>query len=241
MKKLSALLLCAALALSFAGCSEKAQTNDAAAAAAENTAANSTQQAAPDNAVDAAQPQANGSENENTQAADAGGTDTGEGTTPAADRTGRTTTAKSDSSRTTEKQTTAENKTLTCTVMIECTDILRHMDELDKSAARHLPDDGVILQSVQISVKNGDSVYDAVEAACKKGGVAINAQKSIYGTYIAGFGGINEKCCGSDSGWLYFVNGESPSLASSACKVKNGDKIEFRFACDPPDAANYSN
>ena len=140
-----------------------------------------------------------------------------------------------------EQRTTAENKTLTCTVMIECTDILRHMDELDKSAARHLPDDGVLLQSVQISVKSGASVYDAVEAACKKGGVAINAQKSIYGTYIAGFGGINEKCCGSDSGWLYFVNGESPSLASSACKVKNGDKIEFRFACDPPDAANYSN
>lgn len=241
MKKLSALLLCAALALSFAGCSEKAQTNDAAAAAAESTAANSTQQAAPDNAVDAAQPQANGSENESTQAADAGDADGDTGTTPAADRTGRTTTAKSDSSRTTEKQTTAENKTLTCTVMIECTDILRHMDELDKSAARHLPDDGVILQSVQISVKNGASVYDAVEAACKKGGVAINAQKSIYGTYIAGFGGINEKCCGSDSGWLYFVNGESPSLSSSACKVKNGDKIEFRFACDPPDAANYSN
>ena len=124
--------------------------------------------------------------------------------------------------------------------MIECTDILSHMDELDKSAARHLPDDGVLLQSVQISVKNGDSVYDAVEAACKKGGVAINAQKSIYGTYIAGFGGINEKCCGAGSGWLYFVNGESPSLACSAYKVKNGDKIEFRFACDPPDPADYS-
>lgn len=240
MKKLSALLLCAALALSFAGCSEKAQTNDAAATAAPDTALDGTQQAAPDDAGDAAQPQANGSENESTQAADAGGTDTGEGTTPAADRTGRTTTAKTDSSRTTEKQTTAENKTLACTVMIECTDILRHMDELDKSAARHLPDDGVLLQSVQISVKNGDSVYDAVEAACKKGGVAINAQKSIYGTYIAGFGGINEKCCGAGSGWLYFVNDESPSLACSAYKVKNGDKIEFRFACDPPDPADYS-
>lgn len=240
MKKLSALLLCAALALSFAGCSEKAQTNDAAATAAPDTALDGTQQAAPDDAGDAAQPQANGSENESTQAADAGGTDTGEGTTPAADRTGRTTTVKTDSSRTTEKQTTAENKTLTCTVMIECTDILSHMDELDKSAARHLPDDGVLLQSVQISVKNGDSVYDAVEAACKKGGVAINAQKSIYGTYIAGFGGINEKCCGAGSGWLYFVNDESPSLACSAYKVKNGDKIEFRFACDPPDPADYS-
>lgn len=241
MKKLSALLLCAALALSFAGCSEKAQTNDAAATAAPNTALDGTQQAAPDDAGDTAQPQANGNENESTQAADAGGTDTGEGTTPAADRTGRTTTAKTDSSRTTEKQTTAESKTLTCTVMIECTDILRHMDELDKSAARHLPDDGVLLQSVQISVKSGASVYDAVEAACKKGGVAINAQKSIYGTYIAGFGGINEKSCGADSGWLYFVNDESPSLACSAYKVKNGDKIEFRFACDPPDPANYSN
>lgn len=240
MKKLSALLLCAALALSFAGCSEKAQTNDAAATAAPDTALDGTQQAATDDAGDTAQPQANGSENESSQAADAGGTDTGEGTTPAADRTGQTTTAKSDSSRTTEKQTTAENKTLTCTVMIECTDILRHMDELDKSAARHLPDDGVLLQSVQISVKNGASVYDAVEAACKKGGVAINAQKSIYGTYIAGFGGINEKCCGAGSGWLYFVNGESPSLACSAYKVKNGDKIEFRFACDPPDPAGYS-
>lgn len=230
MKKFAALLLCGALLFGFAGCSETTTP-----AATSDAAGESTAQTAADT-----QPNETQSDTQNTQAQEENGTAESEttnaknsGQTDKADaKTGTTrASAATNAPKTTAAQTTAEAKTLQCTVAIECTEILSHMDELDKSAARHVPDDGVLLQSVQVQVKNGATVYDALTAACKKGGVSVNAERSIYGTYIAGFNGINEKCCGSGSGWLYFVNGSSPSVACSAKKVQNGDTIEFRFTC----------
>lgn len=229
MKKLSAMLLCLCLLFGFAACSEQ-----------------QTQTAAPETPAETAQTDGAGETTPEKSEAPAGGTTAAadkttkssqsETTTAAQNGTGgaketkKQTTTRAASPGTTAPRTTAR-QTITCTVQIECTEILRHKDELDKSAARHLPENGILLAGTQVTVKNGASVYDAVEAACRRGGVAINAEKSIYGTYIAGFGGINEKCCGDGSGWLYFVNGKSPSVSCSAQKAHDGDEIVFRFTC----------
>ena len=40
-----------------------------------------------------------------------------------------------------------------------------------------------------------------------------------------------EKMAGDMSGWLYLVDGVTPNVGSSACKLKGGEHIEWTYTC----------
>lgn len=57
-------------------------------------------------------------------------------------------------------------------------------------------------------------------------------QNHMYKTaYIEGIGYIYEFDCGDMSGWLYYVNGKSPSVGCSLYYLKSGDEILFYYIC----------
>jgi hypothetical protein len=69
-------------------------------------------------------------------------------------------------------------------------------------------------------------VFDALKALCSQKGISLK-YKNAY--YIQGIGGLNEKDCGSGSGWMYRVNGSTPMIACNKYKLKDGDKVEWYY------------
>lgn len=131
---------------------------------------------------------------------------------------------------TTKKQTTTSS-TITCTVTVECKSILKNMDKLADGHAPYVPSDEYFINGCTVTLANGSSAYDAVQLACNKQGVHMTTVNSGYGKYVKGFNNIDEKDCGSQSGWLYFVNGSSPSKSCSKYKLSNGDNVVFSYTC----------
>ena len=105
------------------------------------------------------------------------------------------------------------------------------MDDLKAGHEDFVPHDGYIIRSHSVTLKHGATAYDAVKEACDENGVRLNAVSSSYGTYVAGINNIDEKDCGSQSGWIYKVNNVSPSKSCAKYKLKNGDAITFSYVC----------
>lgn len=118
-----------------------------------------------------------------------------------------------------------------CTVKIECSVILDNMDKLKAGHESFVPSDGVILDAYSVTVKSGSSAYDVLKTACDSNDIKLYAQKSVYGVYVVGINNIDEKDCGSKSGWLYSVNGKFSNNSCGSYDVKNGDTVVFSYTC----------
>ncbi len=134
-----------------------------------------------------------------------------------------------------EEQTKSSERTtesaVSCTIEIECSDILNHMDRLDDAHRAIIPSDGVILSPYSVTVTEGETVFDALMIACSDNGIKVNVRSTVYGKYIAGFNDIDEKDCGKSSGWVYYVNDSFPPKACSSYTLSDGDKVIFRYSC----------
>lgn len=118
-----------------------------------------------------------------------------------------------------------------CTVQVECKQILSKKNKFKKDESL-ISADGVILSPVKVYLDDGETAFDALKKACAENGIALNAQSSSFGgVYVVGIGGIEEKDCGVQSGWIYTVNGQSPSVSISKYKVKNGDSLVLSYVC----------
>jgi hypothetical protein len=81
--------------------------------------------------------------------------------------------------------------------------------------------------SKNATLNQGATAYDAL-CAC---GLSVNAVQSSYGVYVRGIGGLAEKEHGATSGWMYSVNGTTPSVAASSYKLENGDRVSWYYTC----------
>ena len=71
----------------------------------------------------------------------------------------------------------------------------------------------------------GATPYDALCAL----GLSVNARSTGYGTYVAAIGGLAEKEHGSQSGWMYSVNGNTPMTACSNYVLSDGDSVVWYY------------
>ena len=107
------------------------------------------------------------------------------------------------------------------TISISC-EVIK---DKDKS---YIPENGIILKETEIEIENGDTVYDVLSEICKKENILFSANMG----YIEGIDNIFEMDFGKSSGWIYFVNGESPSVGCQSYKLVDGDKIEWHYTCN---------
>ena len=157
-----------------------------------------------------------------------------------------TSTTKKTTSKTSSQKTTSQNKTVTCTIEINCQTILDNIDKLRQEKKPFLPKDGFILTETTVSVAEGSSVFDVLTIVCKqntcpekcpyccKFGIQLenNDNNSFGSQYIRGIHQIYEKDCGTQSGWQYSVNNAFPNYGINNYIVKNGDKIKILYTCD---------
>lgn len=157
----------------------------------------------------------------------------------------QTTVAKATTAKHTEAATT-RTKTVTCTIEIECKTILDNLDRLRSEKKAFLPSNGVILNTTTVTIAEGSTVFDVLEKVCsentcvqcctycKKDGIQTDhVYTPAYDSeYIRGIHQLYEKDCGTQSGWMYSVNGIYPNYGVNKYVVKNGDSIKFRYTCN---------
>lgn len=121
-----------------------------------------------------------------------------------------------------------------CTISIECSTILDHMEDLKETKAEFVPEDGWILKETEVSFKGGETAFDVLKRICGQQGIHLASRYTpLYKSYyVEGINQIYEFDCGKNSGWMYSVNGKYPNYGSSGYKLKDGDKIEWRYTCN---------
>ena len=129
---------------------------------------------------------------------------------------------------------TAEPGVPTCTITVRCDVLLNHMEKLTPEKASLVPENGILLPETKVEFAEGDTVFELLQQELKKRGIHLAFQKvPVYDSvYIEAIGNLYEFDAGNLSGWMYRVNGKTPSVGCSQYKIKNGDKIEFLYTCN---------
>ena len=121
------------------------------------------------------------------------------------------------------------NKTVT--IAISCkTAINNGLNK--KPGFSHLPSNGIILQNMKVEFNEGDTVFDILVKITRKKGIHMEYRGSGSNTYIEGINNLYEFDGGSNSGWMYSVNGVYPNYGVGAYKVKSSDVIKFNYTCN---------
>lgn len=134
----------------------------------------------------------------------------------------------------TTKPVETTGKKLTCTITIRCDTILDNMNNLDPAKAPYVPDNGVILREVTVEFEEGETVFDVLNRVCKQYKIPIEySWTPMYDSYyIEGINNLYEFDCGSESGWMYKVNGWFPNYGCSSCYLTGGEKIVWCYTCN---------
>lgn len=127
---------------------------------------------------------------------------------------------------TTAKPTTPPPaKKISVTVHCDCKTAVEYGIRNQGGFSKLIPENGVLFNA-SVTVAEGSSAMDAIEAAAQQNNIIINAQSG----YIKSVNGLAEKACGGTSGWLYSVNGEFPKVASDRYTLKNGDTVRLIYS-----------
>lgn len=129
----------------------------------------------------------------------------------------------------------AKDKKITVSIEIRCDNLSDDMSKLtDEAKAPYVPSDGVILGKTEYKCEKGTTVYDVLYAVCRNNNIQIESSYTpVYGSYyIEGINHLYEFDGGSESGWMYKVNGIYPDYGCSSYNLEDGDSIVWGYTCD---------
>ncbi len=128
-------------------------------------------------------------------------------------------------------QTSYNGASLNVTVSADCSKALDAMEKIDEqiNPVGVIPENGVVIPLSETAVPDGSTAFDALCAAAKADKIRVDYVGSVYGVYVNGIGYIYEHGFGSQSGWMYMVNGEFPQCSCGDYKLSDGDSVEFVY------------
>lgn len=118
-----------------------------------------------------------------------------------------------------------------CYISITCKTALES-GELSDSMLSVLPEDGIILEKLEVSYEDGATVFDVLAKVVKENKIHMEYTGTAKIPYIEGVANLYEFDCGPLSGWMYQVNGWFPSFNMGQYKIERGDHIEVIYTCD---------
>lgn len=223
-KRLCALLFTIAMCFCFVSCSGNTQTVDNNPSTTSQTEAVTQAQAGEDSVTTEA---ATTADKESTTAQS-----TSKAKNENKGKENKTTVKITASKTTTKKNEPTVKDEISCTLNVECKSILNNMDKLKDGHSEYVPADGYIITGYKYTAKAGFTAYDVLKKACEDNGIKLTAKSSMYGTYVSGINNIDEFDCGSQSGWMFSINGNRPNVSASSQKINDGDKITFEYVCE---------
>ena len=120
-----------------------------------------------------------------------------------------------------------------CTIEIRCDTIINNLGDLKSGKEGYVPASGTILATSRVSFEEGETVFDVLQRACSAAGIQLEySWTPLYNSYyIEGINNLYEFDCGSESGWMYKVNGWFPNYGCSSYTLKDGDVIVWCYTC----------
>ena len=88
----------------------------------------------------------------------------------------------------------------------------------------------IILPPTEFMLAEGETVFDILTEATGIYKIPMEYNGTPALAYVEGIDGLYERDHGALSGWIYFVNGESPSLSCGSYKLKDGDTVSFHYS-----------
>lgn len=121
-----------------------------------------------------------------------------------------------------------------CTIEIRCDTILDNMDNLKEGKEGYVPSNGKILSTVKVAFEEGETAFDVLKRVCSKADIQLEySWTPMYNSYyIEGINNLYEFDCGSESGWMYKVNGWFPNYGCSSYDLEDGDVIVWTYTCN---------
>ena len=123
-----------------------------------------------------------------------------------------------------------ENSIGTVTLEIRCD------TAVGKLEADYIPEDGVILSEKTFEITDGETVFDLLNEAAQTYSIQVEntgSSANAHGmVYIAGINYLYEYDLGDLSGWVYHVNGISPSRGCADYVLSPGDEVQWLYTCD---------
>lgn len=95
-----------------------------------------------------------------------------------------------------------------------------------------IPEDGCVLDETEVSIYEGDTVFDLLVTARDEYGIHMEYSGGNSAEYIEGINNLYERDGGRWSGWMYSVNGEYPDIGCGQYELKDGDIVEWNYSCD---------
>ena len=118
-------------------------------------------------------------------------------------------------------------------MIVTCADILSNSDKLNPQKASLIPTDGILYKADYAEFKEGETVFELFKRELKSAKMHFDYEDSpTTGAYVRGVGNIYTGDCGENSGWMYYVNGEIPTVGASQYTLQSGDVVEWVYICD---------
>ena len=133
-----------------------------------------------------------------------------------------------------EPQPEPEDTSLYCTIEIRCDTILDNIGNLTEGKEGYVPSNGTILGTSAVAFTEGETVFDVLQRVCDSTGIQLEySWTPMYDSYyIEGINHLYEFDCGSESGWMYKVNGWFPNYGCSSYYLEDGDTIVWCYTCN---------
>ncbi|MDD5921778.1 MAG: DUF4430 domain-containing protein [Eubacteriales bacterium] len=101
---------------------------------------------------------------------------------------------------------------------------LRNQEDRDRVSAH-----GSEILNVSLTMKQGQTVYDALVQAAQARNIEFGARGTAYGMYVYEIDYLAEKDASAYSGWMYSVNGVVPNIGCAGYTLKDGDRIVWFY------------
>lgn len=83
----------------------------------------------------------------------------------------------------------------------------------------------------ELELENNSTAFSALQKVASAENIDFSVDNYEVGVFIKSIGGIDNGYNGKY--WMYYVNGEMPSVAADKKNLVSGDKVEFKFEKSP--------
>ena len=77
-----------------------------------------------------------------------------------------------------------------------------------------------------IEVTDNSTAFSLLKNISEKESIPLETQQYDFGIFVKSIGGYESS---AEMSWIYFVNGESGTIAADQMKVNPGDTVEWRY------------
>ena len=118
---------------------------------------------------------------------------------------------------------------ITCTVGVSVQPALDNLDMMKEESLALLPENGWMLEPVEMTVSEGTTCLEVLQWACQEADIPVVT--SGEPAFVESIGGLNNGDGGDMSGWTYTLSGEQLMVSAAVQEVQEGDELVFSFVC----------